>query len=95
MQQNLYLVGCPNGYRPASKKTADICLENFCPIPNDMQVEECMKSCNDKNDCHLFNHINIGKFRQCFLYGYDEDEGVVYDSRCGNKLGSTCCEKGK
>ena len=89
------MIGCPNRYRSVTKTLADICLENSCPIPRDMHKEECMKSCNDKNDCYLYNHINIGKYRQCFLYGYDEDKGVIYDSRCGNRLDSTCCEKGK
>ena len=92
--KKLKMIGCPYRYRSASKDLAVICLENFCPIPIDTNLEECIDSCNEKNDCYLFNHVNIGKYRQCFLYGYDDDKGIIYDSQCGNKLGSTCCVKG-
>ena len=45
--------------------------------------------------CYVFNYVTVGKTPQCFLYGYDEDEGEISDSPCGNKVGNTCCEKGK
>ena len=54
-----------------------------------------MTSCNEVDQCYLFNHVNIEKYRQCFLYGFDEEKGDPKDSACGNKLGNTCCEKGK
>ena len=89
------MIGCPIGYRSPSKKSANICLDKFCPIPSDMRLKECMNSCNELNQCNLFNHVNIGKYSQCYLYGFDEDKGDQMDSTCGNKVGNTCCEKGK
>ena len=89
------MIGCPIGYRSPSKYSANICLDNFCPIPRDMSLNECMTSCNELDQCHLFNHVNIGKYRHCYLYGFDEEKGDQKDSTCGNKIGNTCCEKGK
>ena len=89
------MIGCPNRYKPPSKHLPNICLANSCPILSDMQLEECIASCNERNECHLFNHVNIGKYSRCFLYGYDEEKGERTDSPCGIKLGNTCCEKGE
>ena len=91
----LYRIGCPSQYKLVSKSSADVCLENLCPIPSDMGLEECRKSCNEMKQCHLFRHVKLEKYRQCFLYGYDEGNGTISDNPCGNNVGNTCCEKGK
>ena len=60
-----------------------------------MDLSECIKTCNDMKQCYLFNYVPIGKKLQCFLYGYDEGEGLISDVVCENKVGNICCEKGK
>ena len=60
-----------------------------------MELNECIETCNNMKQCYVFNYVTVGKKAQCFLYGYDEGEGLISDSPCGNKVGNTCCEKGK
>ena len=60
-----------------------------------MELNECIETCNNMKQCYAFNYVTVGKKPQCFLYGYDEGEGLISDSPCGNKVGNTCCEKGK
>ena len=92
---NLNVVDCPPRYKMASKNPATVCIKDFCPMPLDIQLDECIKSCTEIRQCHVFKHVNVGKTRQCFHYGYDEEEGRISDDPCENKLGNTCCEKSK
>ena len=66
-----------------------------CPIEFEMELSECIETCNSMKQCYVFNYVTVGKKPQCFLYGYDGDEGEISDSPCGNKVGNICCEKGK
>lgn len=90
-----FTIGCPDQYRLPFEYSANVCLENSCPIPTDMKLEECMKSCNEMKQCYLFNHVNVDNYSKCYLYGYEEEQGTISDSPCKDKVGNTCCEKSK
>ena len=95
LEYNIFVVECPPGYKIATESSANMCLESFCPIEYEMELDECITKCTRMKQCYLFNHVNVGKKQQCFLYGYDEGQGRSLDTHCGIKLGNTCCEKGK
>ena len=94
MNHCIFVVDCPPTYKRASKNSPKICLDTFCPVPFTMELYQCIEHCTNLTQCHLFNYLNVGKEPQCFLYGFDEEEGRNFDSLCEQKLGSTCCEKG-
>ena len=59
-----------------------------------MDLADCTKSCSERLGCYLFKHMNVGLFSQCFLYGYDENNGSKSDGQCENTIGTMCCQKG-
>ena len=60
-----------------------------------MSLDDCIESCSNLTDCHVFHHVNIGQTSECFLFGYDDEKGSPSNDICANKVGSTCCEKGE
>ena len=92
--QHVSLAGCPYGYKEASKDSVNVCLDGACPISGDLNLDTCIKSCSENDDCRVFNHTNIGKISSCFLFGYDDEKGIAESDICGKKIGDSCCEKG-
>lgn len=103
--------GCPVGYGNAKDKTRGQCIENACPIQEDVSLQQCAEACTNQTDCQSFNHTHIGQRNRCHLHNYIDDT-VQVNSRRKNKLvnktsrhgwgnpeiqrpGYTFCQKGK
>ena len=86
--------GCPESYEIAKKDSIKICLNESCPIQTDISLVDCTKLCSERTSCYLFKHKNVGRFGECFLYGFDENDGMLSDSECENTIGTICCQKG-